>query len=250
MVCLHKFALWVDRFERQSILKVGARWFFTIESYTQVQKSGRDKTMTKQNQAPNIIIMYADDLGYGDVSCYGASRIDTPSIDRLANEGLLFWQGYATAATCTPSRYSLLTGSYPWRNPRAKILRGDAPQLIPSGSPTLPGMLQKAGYTTGVVGKWHLDVILGKQARGRNELVVEGNQGNTILRSGDWTFIPPREGHPVHESGYDLGNCPEPQLFDLSQDIGQMDNVADERADVVIQLSERLNEIITSKFTR
>ena len=65
---------------------------------------------------PNVIIMYADDLGFGDVGCYGASeRLPTPNLDRLAGEGIRFHQGYATASTCTPSRYSLLTGRYAWR---------------------------------------------------------------------------------------------------------------------------------------
>ncbi len=112
--------------------------------------------MANTAQQPNIVIMYADDLGFGDVGCYGASDIPTPNIDRLATDGLRFNQGYATAATCTPSRYSLLTGSYPWRNPRAAILAGDAPIIIDPDSPTLPGMLRGAGYATGVVGKWHL----------------------------------------------------------------------------------------------
>lgn len=105
---------------------------------------------------PNIIIMYADDLGFGDVSCYGATRLHTPNVDRLAQGGLRFTRGYATAATCTPSRYSLLTGSYPWRNPSAAILAGDAPCIIPQGAVTLPAVLQRVGYSTGVVGKWHL----------------------------------------------------------------------------------------------
>ena len=108
------------------------------------------------SQKPNIIIMYADDLGFGDVGCYGAKTIPTPNVDRIAKEGLLFHQGYASAATCTPSRYSLLSGSYPWRNKRAAILPGDAPLIISEQEGTLPGMLRNAGYRTGVVGKWHL----------------------------------------------------------------------------------------------
>lgn len=112
--------------------------------------------MSDSSTRPNIIIMYADDLGFGDIGCYGSKCIPTPNLDRLAAESIRFQQGYATAATCTPSRYSLLTGSYPWRNPRAAILAGDAPIIIDSETPTLPKMLRSAGYRTGIVGKWHL----------------------------------------------------------------------------------------------
>ncbi len=106
--------------------------------------------------SPNIVIIYADDVGFGDIGCYGGTGIPTPHLDRLAEQGLLFTQCYATAATCTPSRYSLLTGAYPWRNPRAAILAGDAPMIIAPGEQTLPAMLKQAGYHTGIVGKWHL----------------------------------------------------------------------------------------------
>lgn len=119
--------------------------------------------MTDSARHPNIVVMYADDLGFGDVSCYGATVLDTPNIDRLASEGLMFYQGYATAATCTPSRYSLLTGSYSWRNERAHILPGDAPLIIDPDTSTLPSVLKEAGYTTGVVGKWHLGIGEGNQ---------------------------------------------------------------------------------------
>lgn len=114
--------------------------------------------MSSSGHRPNIVIMYADDLGFGDVGCYGGTAVATPNIDRLAAAGLKFNNGYATAATCTPSRYSLLTGSYPWRNPGARILAGDAPLIIGPDEQTLPSMLREAGYTTGVVGKWHLGI--------------------------------------------------------------------------------------------
>ena len=107
---------------------------------------------------PNIIVILADDLGPGDMSCAGATKVQTPNIDRLAADGVRFTNGYAPSATCTPSRYALLTGEYAWRQ-KAKnntILDGDAPLCIEPGRRTLPAMLRDAGYRTGVVGKWHL----------------------------------------------------------------------------------------------
>lgn len=113
---------------------------------------------------PNFIIIYADDLGFGDLGCYGASGIPTPNLDRMASRGVRFTNAYATSAVCTPSRYSLLTGSYPWRNPGAKILAGDAPMLIGADERTLPGTLKEAGYRTAVIGKWHLGLGRGEIA--------------------------------------------------------------------------------------
>lgn len=107
-------------------------------------------------EKPNIVLIYADDLGYGDVSCYGATEVSTPNVDRIAKEGIRFTDGHAPSATCTPSRYAMLTGEYAWRRKGTGIARGDAPMVIPPGRTTLASILKSGGYTTGVVGKWHL----------------------------------------------------------------------------------------------
>lgn len=105
---------------------------------------------------PSIVLIYADDLGYGDVSAYGATALATPNIDRLAREGVRFTDAHAPAATCTPSRYALLTGQYAWRKRGTNVLPGNAALIIDPSRPTLPSILQRAGYATAVVGKWHL----------------------------------------------------------------------------------------------
>lgn len=105
---------------------------------------------------PNVVLIYADDLGYGDISSYGATHLHTPNIDRIAKNGIRFTNAHASSATCTPSRYSILTGQYAWRKPGTGIAPGDAPLLIDTGRKTLPRMLQMAGYQTAAVGKWHL----------------------------------------------------------------------------------------------
>jgi arylsulfatase A-like enzyme len=101
---------------------------------------------------PNIVVIYADDLGYGDVSCYGATKIKTPNIDALASQGLRFTNAHSPSATCTPSRYAMLTGEYAWRKKGTGVLPGDARMIIQPGRMTLPLVMQKAGYVTGIVG--------------------------------------------------------------------------------------------------
>lgn len=125
-----------------------------------------------ESKMPNIIIIYADDLGYGDLGAYGATEINTPNIDALASGGIRFTKGYASSATCTPSRYALLTGQYPWKNKQAKILPGTAPLIIDTTQITIPGMLKTKGYHTGIVGKWHLG--LGTGNVDWNKLVTPG----------------------------------------------------------------------------
>ncbi|MGB2501555.1 MAG: sulfatase-like hydrolase/transferase, partial [Mariniblastus sp.] len=110
---------------------------------------------------PNVIVIMADDLGYGDVSCYGATELETPNIDRLAAEGQRFTSGYCSASTCTPTRYSMLTGNYAFRAKRTGIAPPSAPAIIKPGVVTVASLLQKAGYETAVIGKWHLGEDVG-----------------------------------------------------------------------------------------
>lgn len=117
--------------------------------------SSAQQTGDNQFEKPNIIIFYVDDLGFSDIGINGAINVKTPNIDQLAAEGINFTDAHSTAATCTPSRYALLTGEHGFRI-NSDILEGDAPALITEGKPTLPSMLKKQGYKTAVIGKWHL----------------------------------------------------------------------------------------------
>ena len=109
-----------------------------------------------QEKRPNVIIIYADDLGYGDLSCYGAQGVTTPNTDRLAAQGIRFTNAHAVAATSTPSRYSLLTGEYAWRRPGTDVASGDAAMIITPYQYTMADMFRHAGYATAAFGKWHL----------------------------------------------------------------------------------------------
>jgi arylsulfatase A-like enzyme len=142
---------------------------------------------------PNIIVILADDIGYGDLSCYGARHARTPNLDRLAREGCRFTDAHSPASTCTPTRRALLTGVYSWRQqPGSSIAPGDAPLSIPPGTTTIASVLKQAGYRTGVVGKWHLG--LGGP---------EGPDWNGELKPGpleigfDYAFLMPATGDRV-----------------------------------------------------
>ena len=112
-------------------------------------------TVVRAVDRPNVVIIYGDDVGYADVGAYGSKLIPTPNIDRLAREGLVFTDGHCSAATCTPSRFSMLTGIHGFRH-NVRVLAPNAPMKIKPDMFTLPQLFKKAGYETAVVGKWHL----------------------------------------------------------------------------------------------
>ncbi|HYG75532.1 MAG TPA: arylsulfatase [Planctomycetota bacterium] len=142
---------------------------------------------------PNIIFILADDVGYGDLGCYGATKVKTPNLDKLAADGVRFTSGYAPSATCTPTRYAMLTGQYAWRKKGTGILPGDAAMIIEPGRPTLPAVLKTAGYTTGCVGKWHLGLGNGGAAIDWNGEVKPGPSEIGF----DYSFIIPATGDRV-----------------------------------------------------
>ena len=141
-------------------------------------------SVTSAAETPNIVLIYADDLGFGDVGCNGARAGLTPNIDRLAKQGLNFTDAHATSATCTPSRYALLTGEYPWRKQGTGVLPGDARLIIEPGRTTLAGVLKEAGYRTGVVGKWHLG--LGSGPIDWNGRSSRGRSRSASTRASSW----------------------------------------------------------------
>ncbi len=140
---------------------------------------------------PNVIVILADDIGFGDLGCYGATKVKTPNLDKLAARGLRFTDAHSAAATCTPTRYSLLTGEYAWRKPGTNILPGDANLTIDTERTTTPSVFKKAGYATGCVGKWHLG--LGK---GKIDWNVEIKPGPLEIGF-DYAFIIPATGDRV-----------------------------------------------------
>ena len=124
-------------------------------------------------EKPNVVIIYGDDVGFGDLGAYGAKLIPTPHLDQLAKESLRFTDGHCSAATCTPSRFSMLTGIHGFRH-NVRILPPNAPMKIKPEMFTLPQMFKKAGYTTAVIGKWHLGIGDGKKPVNWNGEVKPG----------------------------------------------------------------------------
>lgn len=123
---------------------------------------------------PNVVFIYADDIGYGDLSCNGATTIHTPHVERLAANGIRFTNAHAAAATSTPSRYAMLTGEYAWRRQGTGIAAGNAGMIIRPERYTMADLFKSAGYTTGVVGKWHLGLGDKQGTQNWNETLTPG----------------------------------------------------------------------------
>lgn len=131
-------------------------WLCMLAALAPARTVAAGTTDGKQSRRPNVVIIYADDLGYGDLGCYGAKNVETPNVDALAGDGCRFTNAYAAAATSTPSRYGLLTGRYAWRKKGTDIARGNAGMIIRPEDYTMADLFNNAGYATGAFGKWHL----------------------------------------------------------------------------------------------
>ncbi|HPZ48974.1 MAG TPA: arylsulfatase [Propionibacteriaceae bacterium] len=173
--------------------------------------------------SPNVVLVLADDLGWGDLGCYGGTAIPTPAVDRLARHGTRFVDCHAASAVCTPSRYGLVTGTYPWRSPlRSGVLGGPDPALIRPGQETLASALKAAGYATGAFGKWHLGLGWRRQDGTVASAYGEGWRPDLEADGWDIDYAAPFSGGPL-ELGFDrffgiAGSLDMPPYVYLDQD--------------------------------
>lgn len=140
---------------------------------------------------PNIVFILADDLGYGDISSFNEnSKIQTPHIDRLASEGLMFTDAHTSSSVCTPTRYGILTGRYNWRSTlKQGVLGGYSKALIPDDRQTIAGFLKQNGYTTAGIGKWHLGWDWANVDEGNDKIDYSREVGNgPTTRGFDYFF--------------------------------------------------------------
>lgn len=175
-----------DKFKKLIPLISAATLILTFSACTTSETEITDKPH------PNVVIFYVDDLGYGDIGVNGATGVNTPNIDALAQGGINFTDAHSSSATCTPSRYSLLTGEHAFRK-KIKVLKGDAALLIDPEQPTLPKLFKQSGYETAVIGKWHLGLGDGKQPLDWNKAIKPGP-----LEIGfDYSYLLPATGDRV-----------------------------------------------------
>lgn len=191
-------------FKELTLLKImqvgGISTFGLSMAFTSCDSAGH---AGKEQEKPNIVLIVADDLGYGDLGCYGATKIETPAIDQLAAEGMRFTNAYASSSVSSPSRYSILTGRYSWRTRlQREVLRNFDKPLIEEGRKTIASLLKENGYYTACVGKWHLgfDWPLPENAPDNAEEAVFNSWLPEVQNYID--FSKPIKGGPV-ERGFD-----------------------------------------------
>ena len=159
-----------------------------------------------QQKLPNIVYILADDLGYGDVSIYNPeSKITTPHIDKLAGQGLRFTDAHSPSSVCTPTRYAILTGRYPWRTRLPKgVLQGYGQALIEQEETTVAELLRSKGYSTGVVGKWHLGLDWKVKNGYEDSLKIYEDLPILTNMNSDWIefSVPPANGPLTHGFDY------------------------------------------------
>ena len=162
---------------------------------------------------PNIIILYADDLGYGDLVCYNPkSPIPTPNLDALASQGMRFTDAHSSSGICTPSRYALLTGRHHWRDFH-NIVNSFEPSVFPKGRLTMAGMLQAEGYRTAAMGKWHLGWDWDAIKKSDPQASGEKRKKKKMAGLEDYDWSKPIPGGPLsvgfdHYFGEDVINRP------------------------------------------
>ena len=125
-------------------LNVGMLALATLPGALAAQESANTEPYLKSR--PNVVMIYADDLGFGDLECYGAIGVKTPNVNRLSDNGVRFTNAHAVASTSTPSRYSLLTGEYPWRKSGTDVAAGDAAMIISPDQYTVADVFKEAGF--------------------------------------------------------------------------------------------------------
>ena len=133
-------------------MKVGALGFLSFAAVAPLTLAAQESSAVK----PNVVLIYADDLGFGDIECYGAKNVVTPNVNALADSGCRFINAHSVASTSTPSRYSLLTGEYPWRKEGTDVAAGDAAMIVSPEQYTVADLFKENGYATAAFGKWHL----------------------------------------------------------------------------------------------